>query len=473
MQMNRVTSNRWSMSLALVALAVCAACADDTARVGAAEIGRPARLPAPASPDVGADAGAPEGSFIELAGRVVDDLEKAVSGRPLVVVDGRGRRQEVYTDEDGAFRASGVAAPYDLLVTQASSGAVVTPLVFLGLHRADPRIEVFEGQGPTTRPASQPIRVGVKLPECRAIEGSCWVSVVTASASGSGATAGSFTAGAASGIYDVDHAWREPNTRPGESIDVHILVGDARYSEYSYARVIRIAARPGEPTDLGMLMPLPVESTDPVSVAGHANGLPTGWQWTLASQLELPGGATIAMRYDWAAASAMRLPQLPGATWHVGAWMQHPPTPERPYFHRSSQAWSGTLPLTTTNVSIDVPSAPETMRPAMEGTLSRRGPGFGWDGRAPALASLVVVDLARGRQRFHAFTADAEVPLARLEALGLAKLEPGEHVLDLTTTPGTSVDELTQPDPRQRKGRFDPQVPGATTYQRFQFMVTQ
>ena len=473
MSMNRVTSGRWSMSLASLALAVCAACADDTARVAAPEIGRPARAPAPATPDAGGDAIPPDPASIELAGRVIDGLEKAVSGRTVVVVDRRGKRQQVFTDEDGAFRVAGVAAPYDLLVTQAHPGAVVTPLVFLGLHRTDPRIEVFEGQEATTRPAAQPIRVGVKLPECRAIEAACWVSVVTASASGGGATAGSFSAGATMGVYDVDHTWREPTTRPGESIDVHVLVGDAHYAEYSYARVIRIAARPGEPSDLGTLVPMPVESTDPVHVAGHANGLPTGWQWTLASQLELPGGAMIALRYDWVAASAMRLPQLPGATWQVGAWMQHPPTPDRPYFHRSSQAWSGTLPLTTANVSIAVPDAPETTRPIMEGSLSRRGPGFAWDGATPALASLAVVDLLRGRQRFHAFTADADVPFARLEALGLARLEPGEHVLDLTTTPGTSVDELTQLDPHKRKARFDRHVPGATTYQRFQLMVTQ
>jgi len=472
MQMNRVTFARWSTSLML---ALCAACAEDAPRIGAAEIARPARVAAPAGPNVGADAGGPAGEAptIDLAGHVVDDLDKAVVRRSVIVVDRRGKRERVLTDEDGAFHVAGVATPYDLLVAEAASGVVVTPLVFLGVRRNDPRIEVFEGQGPTTRPATQPIRVGVKLPVCRALEGACWVSVVTASASGSGATAGSFSAGAETAVFDVDHTWREPTTRPGESIDVHVLVGDAQYSEYSYARLIRIAARPGEPTDLGMMVPLPVASSDPVTVAGHANGLPQGWQWTLASQLELPGSAVFAMRYDWVASSAMRLPLLPGATWRVGAWAQHPPTPERPYFHRSSQAWSGTLPLTTTNVSVDVPAAPETARPTSEGSLSRRGLGFAWDGHAPALSSLVVVNLVRGRQQFRAFTADADVPLARLEALGLAPLEAGEHVLDLTTTPGVSVDELTQPDPRQRKGRFDPHVAGSTTYQRFPFMVTQ
>jgi hypothetical protein len=53
----------------------------------------------------------------------------------------------------------------------------------------------------------------------------------------------------------------------------------------------------------------------------------------------------------------------------------------------------------------------------------------------------------------------------------LARLDLGEHVLDLTTTPGNAVDELTDPDPHHRRSRVDPSVAGATTYQRFRFVV--
>jgi hypothetical protein len=449
------------------------ACADDSARETGANIERPPRLVGPAVPDVEPEAEAPLPPTVDVAGRVVNDLEEAVIGRPIVLVDGRGKRQEVLTDEDGGFYVIGVVLPYDLVVAEAPSGAVITPIAFLGLNRTDPRLEVFETQGPVARPASQPVRIGVKLPPCRATAGACWVSVVSASPSGSGTTAGSYTAETETSIYDVDHTWREPTTRPGESIDVHVLVGDAQYTEYAYSRVTRVAARPGEPTDVGMTMPTPVESTDPVSVAGHATMLPEGWQWTLASQLELPGGAMIALRYDWTAATAMRLPRLAGATWHVGAWAQHPPAEGRPYFHRSAQAWSGTLPITLTNVALDVPMTPEPLRPLIEGTLSRRGQGIAWDARSPALASLVLVDLARGRQRFRAFTSESEIALKRLEALGLRRLDPGDHVFDLMTTPGATVDELTQPDEHQRARRFDVHVPGATTYQRFRFQVTE
>lgn len=478
MQSPHVTARRSIASLTVascivVALGAAPSCGDEGARVGASDLPRPARTPAPAGPPAESDAQAPEPPTIDVGGRVVDDLEGAIVGRPITVVDGRGKRQEVLTDEDGGFYAMGVVPPYDVLVEQAPSGAVITPLVFLGLRRRDPRLEVFERLGSTPRPAAQPLRIGVKLPPCRATEGACWVAVVSASPSGGGGTAGSYVDGTDHAVYDLDHSWRETTTRPAETIDVHVLVGDAEYTQYAYAHVTRVPIHPGEPSDLGVTVPSPVASTEPVAVSGHTSGMAEGWQWTLASQLELPGGAAIALRYDWSAASSMRLPSLPGATWRVGAWAQHPPTPDRPYFHRSSQAWSGSLPLTAANVALDVPVAPEPIRPEMEGTLSRRGVGLAWDGDAPALASVVVVDLARGKQCFRAFTSEPELALRRLEALGLPRLEPGEHVLDLTTKPGAIVDEVAEPDEHTRRSRADVHVPGRATYQRFRFLVTQ
>ena len=418
------------------------------------------------------DARAPEPPALDVAGRVVDDVEEPVVGRPIVIVDQRGRRQELLTDEDGGFRAAGVAPPYDLLVEAAPSGAVITPLVFLGLRRADPRLEVFERQGPTARPDAQAIHLGVKLPPCRAVEAGCWVSVVTWSPSGGGGTAGSYAAGTEDASYDVDHAWHEVAVGANEIIDVHVLVGDADYTQYAYARVEHVAARPGAATAVGVVTPAPVESSEPVSVAARMAGSPDGWDWTLASELELPDGAAMALRYEWSAASAMRLPLLPGARWHVGAWVQHPLTPDRPWFHRSAQVWSGTLPLATTDVALDVPPLPEPLRPELEGTFSRRARALVWDSGAPALASVVLVDLGRGQQRFRAFTAAGEVSLRGLEALGLARVENGAHLLDLTTTPGATVDELTDPDEQHRKDRFDVHVAGGTTYQRFRFTIT-
>jgi hypothetical protein len=418
------------------------------------------------------DAQPPELPAFDVAGRLVDDAESPVVGRALAIVDHLGRRQEVLTDEDGGFQAAGVAPPYDLLVEAAPSGAVTTPVVFLGLGRADPRLEVFERQGPAPRAEPQPIRVGVNLPPCRSADVGCWVSVVTSSPSGGGGTAGSYTAGTESAVYDVEHAFRTAVVGANETIDVHVLVGDADYTHYAYAHLDHVAARPGEPTEARALRPAPVASSEPVSVAAGSNGAPDGWDWTLASELELSGGALIPLRYEWAAASSMRLPLLPGATWHVGAWIQHPPTPDRPWFHRSAQVWSGTLPLATTDVALDVPGVPEPLRPEVEGTLSRRARALVWGAQPPSLASVVLLDLASGQQRVRAFTTDAEVSLRRVEALGLPRIAQGPHVLDLTTTPGATVDELTDPDAQRRKDRFDVHVAGGTTYQRFRFVVT-
>lgn len=462
-------------AVVLAFAALAPACADDAAQIPSANaVERPPRTSAPSAPTVAADSAPPDPSppTIDVGGRVVDTFEVPIIGRPITVVDQRGRRQDVLTDEDGGFYAMGVVPPYDVLVAQAPAGTIITPLVYLGLTRREPRFEVFEGGEPLPLPQSQPLRIGVMLPPCRVVKGACWVSVVSASATGSGATAASYTRGGSAAVYTVDHAWSEKTTRPDEKIDVHVLVGNAEYTQYAYTRVTNVPARPGENTDLGGTLPSPVPSTDPVIVAGHAAALPDGWEWALASQLELQGGAAIALRYDLSPASTMRLPRLPGATWNVGAWAQPPPSPDRPYFHRSSHSWSGALPLTTTNVTLDVPLAPEPIRPALEATLSSHGLGLAWDGKTPALASLVLVDLARNRQRFRVFTSESELSLKRLEALGLRRLQPGEHVFDLTTTPNMSVDELTQRDVKQRKGRFDRHAPGGRTYQRFAFQVT-
>jgi hypothetical protein len=459
---------------ALFALGAAVSCADDVARVNPVAIAPRERASAPRPPaDAAVDAPVAALPALDVAGRVTDDRDVAIVGRPLTILDRRGTRQEVLTDEEGGFWVGGVAPPYDVLVDAAPSGAVITPLVFFGLRRSDPRLEVFERQGPDAPPpASQALHLAVKLPPCRSVDRGCWVSVVTSSASGGGGSAGSFTAGAASAEYTVEHTFREPSLRAAEAVDVHVLVGDADYTEYAYAHLGQVPARPGETTELGTVEPLHVDTTEPATVAGHAEALPEGWEWTLSSQVLMPGGAAIGLRYDWSPSSAMKLPILPGATWQVAAWVQHPPTPESPYFHRSSQAWSGTLPLSTTNIALDVPAVPDSVRPTLEGALSRTGAGLAWDGHAPALASVVLVDLAHGQQRFRAFTAEAVVPLRRLEELGLRRLEIGEHVLDLTTTPGATVDELTDPDEGHRKERFGTQVAGGSTYQRFQLVVT-
>ncbi len=467
-----------SLSAALVPIGI--GCSEDQPALALRASSRPPLPP----PDPVAPAGseappAPSLTLVDVAGRVAGDRDEPVIGRSVTIVDRSGKRFEGITGEAGELIVQGVAPPYDVLVAPAPSGAVVTPLAFLGLTRRDPRLEVFEREGPLTRPASQTIKVGVRLPPCRASVGACWVSAVTASASGSGATAISYIEGTAFALLEIDHAWNEESTRAGETVNLHVLVGSADYAEYSYAALRALPAHPGEPMDVGMVSPARVDATTPVGLAAQSRNVPDGFQWTLSTWLDLPDGATFSLLYQWSPAASLRLPKLAGAALRVGAWVQRPPDENRPYSHRSAQAWSGTLPLATPNVVLDVPMGPEPLRPLADGQMSRHGLGFAWDASTPnggtqmhALYTLAVADLGRGRQVVRAFGTEPEVAIDRLVALGLARPEPGEHVLDLVTLPGADVDSFTDPDVHTRRGRFSPTKPGSQTYQRFRFVVT-
>ncbi|MBS2014366.1 MAG: carboxypeptidase regulatory-like domain-containing protein [Deltaproteobacteria bacterium] len=463
------------LSAALLLAAVPVGCGDDgfdnAARGAAAR--SPAAAPVPVGPAPTAEApSSPRPPPLDVSGRVVAEREEPVVGRTIRLVDRAGRHAEVLTDEDGGFHVEGVTPPYDVLIAPAPSGAILTPVAYLGLARSDPRLSVFEPRGPEIRPASESIKVGVHLPPCRASSGACWISVVSASPSGGGTTASSYTEGTPFAVLEVDHAWLGERTRPGEVIDVHVLVGSADYTEYAYARIVDLPVRPGETIDAGMLTPARIDATEPVTVAAQAESAPEGWQWTLTTSLDLAAGVSFPLLYQWAPSAVLRLPRIPGATFRVGAWMQHPAIETQSYFHRSSQAWSGTLPLGVGNVALAVPLGPELVRPTAEGRLSRRGAGYAWAAKARGLHTLVVADLARGRQVMRAHTSDPSLALTAVEALGVRRLEPGEHVLDLTSRADADVDELTQPDERVRTRRFGREAPGAETYQRFRFVVT-
>ncbi|MDB4944364.1 MAG: hypothetical protein JWP97_3898 [Labilithrix sp.] len=430
-------------------------------------------LPVRRPHDAGTDVIAESPPAIDVGGVVVDDREEPVVGRPVDLVDARGKHVSRMTDEGGAFWVSDVVRPYDVVVAPAASGAIITPLVYLGLTRDHPRFEVFERGGPVSRPASQPLRVGVVLPPCRAAEGACWVTVTSASASGRGGTAASYVEGAVSAVYDFEHGYDYDSVPPAaETIDVHVLAGDARNTWYAYAAVTGVAASPGEPRDLGMVTPRGIEASAPVTITGRAPGLPEGWQWTLATELDLPGGASIPLRYDWATSSVLRLPRLDGASLRVNAWAQEPNEPAGPVFHRSAQARSGVLPVPCPDVTLDLAPPPVPLRPAPGGEISAHAAGLTWQGDTRALASLVVVDAARGQQRLRAFTSEPQLAYDRLIALGLGRLEPGAHVVDLATTPGLDVDALTEPDETAREERSGIDQPGRSSYQRFGFTVT-
>jgi hypothetical protein len=74
--------------------------------------------------------------------------------------------------------------------------------------------------------------------------------------------------------------------------------------------------------------------------------------------------------------------------------------------------------------------------------------------------------------RLRAVLTAEEIPIAQLVTLGLARLEPGPHVLDIVTNAGEDLENATSPDATIRRRRFDPLVAGGATRQRHAFTVT-
>lgn len=81
---------------------------------------------------------------MNIGGTVINDDGEVVVGRPLVALDARGTRFEEMTDEGGGFWLMHAEPPYDLALDPSPSGLSPVPVVFLGLSRTDPRLEVSE-----------------------------------------------------------------------------------------------------------------------------------------------------------------------------------------------------------------------------------------------------------------------------------------------------------------------------------------
>lgn len=451
-----------------LALAAC-----DDARVdgGGAFVGPAPRLPdSPHAVDAGS--GAATAGGVLLRGRVETDEGVAIIGRPIVVVDSRGKRTEVLSDEGGAFYVADVERPYDLAVASAPSGAPRVPTVYLGVTREDPFLELFERDGPSERARMQVVRVGVKPPPCAT---TCTISVVTVSQTGGGASSAPYS-GEDAVVFDIEHEWNAPSLAPGESIDLHVLTMDGARAKFAYARKRGIRGESGDITDVGMIVPEAVASSAPLTVKAIPHGVSASWPTILGTYLELPGGGSMQLMYEPKAEDTLQLPLLPGAGVRATAWMQHPPVADLPYFRHSTQVWTGVRRIVGGKVALDMLAGPVPARPTAEGSLSARGPGIAWVNppNAPApLSEVTVSNVARGAVLYRVWTSGEEVSFAKLEQLGLARLEAGDHELGLTSTPAHDVDVVVDPDARARHARSEQRAPGSSTAQGFRFRVTK
>ncbi|MBX3264173.1 MAG: hypothetical protein KF782_31165 [Labilithrix sp.] len=430
----------------------------------------PPRATAPASERV--PERAPE--RIDVAGLVATDLDEPVGGRAVTLVDALGVRHDRVTSGRGAFAVADVAAPYDLMVARGSAAAAT---VYLGLQRRDPYVELFERDGPTPSPARQTIRVGVRAPACGGA--SCRVTAVTTSPSGAGSATTACPDGEGVVVVGVDHGWRGLAVLPDERVDVHVLVGDDARAWYAYARAASVLAAPGETVDVGVVDPSPVGVTDAISVGAAAGeGALVDWAWTTSVSLDVSGDLErsdpgFVFSVAPSATTSLRLPLVPRARMSVHVAARHSRSDDGGGFHRSTEAWSEVRPVSIDAVALDVAPGPELVSPTDGGAISRRGAGFAWTASGSAgLATLTVVDRARGGARFRVLTTAREVALARIASLGLPELDLGVYVLDLATASGVGIDDATSPDADARRRGRDRTRAGGASRLRVGFRVT-
>lgn len=438
-------------------------------------VGPAPRLP-PSAVDDGADAGidGPRGGYV--TGRLETDDGYPIIGRPLAVVDARGERRQVLSDEGGGFNVPDVVRPYDLAVAGSPSSDTPVPTVFLGMTREDPFVELFERDGPKTRPAAQILRLAVKPPPCTSTTSACVISVVSGSASGGGASSVSYRDGA-NVLFEIEHQWTGDVVGAKDVIAVHVLTFDEARTTFAHASREGIRAASGDLVELGVIEPQAVPASEPTAISALARGPAAAWSPSVATWLDLPGGASMSLSYASKRDESIRLPLIHGASFRANVWMQHPAVADRPQFHSSVQAWSGMEAIAPDGgaVSLVLPFAPAPVRPEMDGHLSSGGLGIAWTNPTSAPMPLTEITVARvdtGALRCRVWTVGDEVPFAKLHALGIQPLAPGDHVIGITSSPVDALDDIVHPDASMRHARHDVRRRGATTYQRFGFQVT-
>lgn len=414
---------------------------------------------------------------IDVRGLVADERGGPIGGRAVRLVDAAGERRESLTEDDGSFAFDGVRAPYDLGVAAPLGG----PTAYLGLTRADPWLELAEREAAPAPPERQIVRAVVEMRPCGLRPD--WITVVTASPSGGGSATIPVRAGDANPvIVEVEHGWYAAPP-PGEVVRVHVLAGDEDRSSFAYAAADRVPAAPGERTRTGPIAPASIHATEPLALGAEGGeGALVEWRWTTEASLDLAGGGQVTFAAAEAASLTARLPLVPGASVRVSVAAVDPHAEPRRGYHRSTGAWSGARPLSPErdlsrdagSLALEVRAGPESLQPAVGEILSREAIGFAWKrDDVPALVTVTVADVTRGVVRFRALTTDEQLPHARLAALGLATVLPGEHLLELTTAPLSTTDEATSLDASTRRRRFDRARPGAATQLRIPFHVAR
>ena len=440
------------------------ACGDDAPRTDSFASLPTSAATAPAN-DAGVAAPRARGAT-DLAGTVVDEAGVPVFGRPVSVVDARGRSVSILTDDGGSFHVADVVVPYDVSIAGSPSSTAPVTTAWLGLGTASPRFDVLDRDSAPTPPAPATLDMVVTLPPCT---NRCWIAAATASRSGRGQAAASYGVGESRRRITIEHAFLLATPDEEEKATIHLLTGDESFSSYAAAEVVSVVV-PGTGVDLGVLPLAPTEATGAVTVAVRGPDIPAAWHWTVATNLSFPDGASMTLQYVDGPALVTHLPRLGGASFAIGAWAQSPPE-NGSLAQNASFAWSGRLSLTASAVAMDLPTPARLLQPPRGGTLSRRADGFSWTARTGA-SSLVIRDLDRGRPFLRLHAAGASASFDRLARLGIHAPDIGEYLIELTAKPTSSVDDLVSDSAPLSGLEIDSPLAGASAYEQFSFVVT-
>ncbi len=403
-------------------------------------------LPVEASGDAGA-VPAPRES-INIDGTVIDYVGQPVAGARLLVVDARGTKTEALAGASGAFHVTNVSPPYDLKLSSVG-GREGLDRAFLGLMRGNPRVVDY---GATVTPPARfkaSVSLSVSFPGCPQ---NCSLQVWTGSANGGyGRSPLSFVSAATSAAVTVEHEWSTPPGAPTGSgnVGLDVLVANQAYTSFWYAHLDTGTLQPNGTLNMGSVTPQPVGTFGPTTIITHDATIPSEWRKDLQVFLFLPGvGAPMYLQRVNASTLVTFLPNIPGATFSVGAWRSLPdvrdPVTGAPLLSRRSNASTDAMPLSAATVPLTIEKGPEPLRPTPSGTLSRGSSGIAWQPAPGRLATISLVDRVENVNIGMITTSGSELRLDRLAGLGMT-LREGRHYLSLQTSRAPSLDDTLDP----------------------------
>lgn len=403
----------------------------------------PRHVPRAAPPAVAAGSAAPAGAEAWLGVRNADGAP--VVGREVRILDARGALARGLTDEEGGLVFDGVVTPYDLAVEGSPSepgGGTETILVGLTSAHAD---VVVDERDATPPPPAQAFTVALALgPRANGEAVHVWV----ASASPHGAGLSEVSVGEAEGSsVVVEHIHRTRWGLGRDRVRIHVLArrdGDATFRHVS---VDAGDSAPGAVHDLGVI------DLGGVGVAGTALAVsrtgegPTGGPSSTAVSLRLDDGTSFELERVEADASSFVVPDLPGAQVCVAAWGEGA-VAGGDDLHAGARAErclaTGGGALATRSVELELADPVGLAHPETGGVVSRRGPGLRLAaGGHPRVARVALVDERRGTVRARVVTSADEVSFEKLARLGVPRLDPGPHVVDVEALLGTTLDAET------------------------------